>query len=397
MYDPKSHKISKVQSLVALARRRSREGHLPWPRQLAELVYLWLVNGVRPPDYFAAGLYRADLTWADKRQFLGNGRYMRLLQRVNDKRYEYVAFNKVVTGGVLRVHGIPTPTFYGFISQSNGQTFDGQPLRNSADLASLLRRVDHKTVCFKLVDGWGGRGFFRVSRLDDDPIQVRVEPGNTVTTIEHFWDRQLIVNGDLGYECQAGVTQHPGAAVFHPTSVNTARVWVTQPSPGRWELFAAVFRMGTANRPNDNCNAGGVTAPVDLATGRLGPAINETVERPVYEVHPTSGVPIAGGVVPDWQKIAPLCQQVGEAFPFLRLIGIDVAFGVDGPMILEIEAWPDEDQIGFDRGVRTLLEGLCGRPRPVKAPATVQPGREGTDPRRHRTPPGAHQATPLSP
>ncbi len=360
MYDPKLHRINKIAVLLALAHRRSKEGNLPWPRQIVEIARLWAANGLLPPDYFAAGLYRPELSWSDKCEFLGRKRYMRLLQRVNDKRYEYVAFNKVVTEGVFRAFNIPTPTFHGFINKSSGQTRDGRPLRSSADLGALLRRVGDRTVCFKLVDGWGGRGFLRVSlTLDHDPILVHTEPDNSPVTLDEFWKSRLVANGNLGYLCQAVVKQHPEAAVFNPTSVNTTRAWLHQPRQGVWELFAAVFRMGTGRQATDNWQAGGLTAPIDIETGRLGPAINETVERPVYVVHPTSNVPIEGNLVPDWPKIPPLCKRVGPAFPYLRLVGIDIAVGLDGPVVLEVEAWPDEDQIGFDRGVKSLLESLC--------------------------------------
>lgn len=362
MYDPKASKLKRLATLLRLAKRRSQEGNLPLPHQIVEMARLWLTNGVTPPHYFAAGLYRPELSWADKCEFLGPKRYYALLDRVNDKRYEYVAYNKLVTGSILNAFNVPSPTLYGFVSETCGQTFDGHALQTCADLDALLRRIGEDVICFKLVDGWGGRGFYRVSlALDRDPILVRPEPAGSPVTLLEFWERDLTANSGLGYLCQAAVKQHSGARVFNPCSVNTTRVWLQQVRPATWELFSAVFRMGTGDKPVDNPQAGGLTAPVDIETGRLGAAFNETVDRPTFAVHPKTGVPIEGGVVPNWDQVVQLCSHVGIAFPYLRVIGIDIAIGVDGPLVLEIEARPDDDQIGFDRGVKTLFQNLLRR------------------------------------
>lgn len=359
MYDPKSSKLKRINELLRLARLRSREGHLDFARQLLEMTSLWVTNDYRPTDYLATGLYRRDLSWSQKREFVGNQKYKRMIRRVNDKRHEYVAYNKMLADGLLHIFNIPTPKFHGFVNNSTGLTCDGRPLRSCDDLAALLRRLGDNAVCFKLVEGWGGQGFLKVSPdLSKDPIDVRIHPNGTVATLGELWNDRLYANGDSGYLCQDAVEQHPDTAIFNPTSVNTTRVWIYQPKRAVWAIFSAVFRMGVGQSTTDNVQSGGLTAPVDIETGRLGPALDETVERPIYEVHPTTGTPIAGSVVPDWSEIAPVCARVGMALPFLKLVGLDLAFGVDGPVVLEIEAWPDEDQIGFDRGVRSLLRQL---------------------------------------
>jgi len=360
MYDPKSSKLTRIRELFRLARVRSREGHLPLARQLFEMARLWVTNDYRPTDYLAAGLYRKELSWSHKREFVGNQKYRSMIRRVNDKRHEFIAYNKMLADGLLHIFNIPTPRFYGLISQSAGMTFDGQPLRSCDDLAALLRRVDDGVVCFKLVEGWGGKGFLKVSLdLTGDPIGVRIHPAGTMVTLSDFWNDRLLGNGSSGYLCQDVVDQHPDAAMFNPLSVNTARVWLFKSGPGAREIFSAVFRMGVGQSSTDNVGSGGLTASIDIETGRLGPGLDETVERPIYDVHPTTGARITGSIVPSWPEIAPICARVGMAVPFLKLVGLDIAFSVRGPVVLEIEAWPDEDQIGFDRGVRSLLDRLA--------------------------------------
>jgi hypothetical protein len=165
----------------------------------------------------------------------------------------------------------------------------------------------------------------------------------------------------MGYFCQGVIDQHPEIAKFNPDSLNTLRTWMFQPDPTRWEMFAAVLRMGVGKTATDNLSAGGIGPRVDVATGRLLAAIDRRPDRPIHRTHPSTGVQIEGAHVPMWEDVVELCRRTCAITPFLRFLAVDVAFGREGLLVTEITASPDEHQVGFDVGVGPFLRGLAAR------------------------------------
>ena len=129
---------------------------------------------------------------------------------------------------------------------------------------------------------------------------------------------------------------------LNPTSANSIRI-VTMWTPGDTAPFVgmAVQRIGTsATAPTDNFSGGGVCAPIDLATGRLGAARRKPEHgggaHVVYTHHPDSGVPIEGEVVPHWDKVCDTVVRATQALPYIRYAGWDVLVDDTGtPVIIE--------------------------------------------------------------
>lgn len=113
----------------------------------------------------------------------------------------------------------------------------------------------------------------------------------------------------------------------------TARITTVREPAGAISLVEAGVRMPT--RPGvevDNVGAGGILAPLDLASGALGPAWDQ--HRTLPE-HPRSGARIAGRCVPDWEQLLPLCARAHRSVPDFACVGWDVALSDRGPRLLE--------------------------------------------------------------
>ena len=185
----------------------------------------------------------------------------------------------------------------------------------------------------KPVDGSQGAGI----------LKLRTEGGNDVSAVY----RKCLSERLLLEEC---VTSCEEMAVFHPVSLNTLRV-VTISEKDRFEVFGAIFRMGTGNSVIDNTHAGGIYAPINVASGRIEvPAIDARNNR--YERHPDTDVPIVGFQVPAWKEVLEVCRQATRQIPGIRFAGWDLAVCADGRVeLIEGNHAPD-----FDGGMQAPLK-----------------------------------------
>ncbi len=358
-YAPRADKLTRARSLWRHMRRLEAEGHHSTIHQAWELIRLRIRRGIGPAFYLRAGLYRRELSWKDKLQYVEGRMYERLIHSVNPIQYDYVARNKLETYNILSTHNIPVPPVYGIVAGVSGRTWEGRILRSHDDLVRLVNRLGIDTVCFKYVTGTRGRGFYRV-KIDTrgNVPTATIEPSGEEMPLQEFWETLSQATLFQGYFCQGVIDQHPDIARFNPWSVNTVRSWMVRSVTGEWQMTFAILRMGVGETATDNLSTGGIGPAIDIDSGRLASATRRDVDRSVYAQHPVTGAQIDGTTVPMWTEVKALCQRTAELFPYYRLFTADVAFGKDGPLVIEIGTTPDEMQGECESGVYPLLRQL---------------------------------------
>jgi hypothetical protein len=150
---------------------------------------------------------------------------------------------------------------------------------------------------------------------------------------------------------------HSAFGVFGVAAVMTARLTTIRNEQGDAELVSCVLRV-PASRDSaiDNMKAGGFIMPIDAQTGVTGLA-RRGYRGGIVERHPVSGHAFAGFRLPDWVAAKALAKQAHEtAFATYRLIGWDVAFTPEGPVLVEGNAKP-----GVMMPQRAAGRGLAGQ------------------------------------
>ena len=136
-------------------------------------------------------------------------------------------------------------------------------------------------------------------------------------------------------------------ASIYPHSVNTVRVNVlVDPANGEAFVTDAFHRIGTdGSAPVDNWSGGGLLAPLELATGRLGRASRKPVEGKLTWVdsHPDTGSRIEGVVVPHWNQVITGLLRATESYRRIHTAAWDVVVRDDGWCVLEANNFPDID------------------------------------------------------
>ena len=192
-------------------------------------------------------------------------------------------------------------------------------------------------MCFKLIDGWGGRGFRVIECLPEKrflDLQNQEESDfvDLYKSLDHPEKDGFIVERYL--------EQHSVFASFNPSSVNTCRV-LLRVKADKVLCLSVYLRVGRTGSLVDNSSVGGVIFPIDKMTGIMKQGFTKHDRGSFYDAHPDSCVRMVGEKLPCFDEGMALAKKVILAFPGINFAGVDLAFSKDGPVILEINIQPD--------------------------------------------------------
>lgn len=98
-----------------------------------------------------------------------------------------------------------------------------------------------------------------------------------------------------------------------------------------WRWRHTVYR---ADLVADNFAVGGLASPVDLATGRLGPARCKRIGFEALLTHPDTSAPITGVILPYWHEAVDLALLAHQEFAEMPAVGWDVAITDSDPILV---------------------------------------------------------------
>ena len=105
-------------------------------------------------------------------------------------------------------------------------------------------------------------------------------------------------------------------------------------------VIGASMRFGVGESFVDNWSAGGIAVGVDHERGILLP-IGYDKRGNRFTRHPISKVVFKDFCIPNWGDAVALGRRVQRAFPFFRLLGMDIGFTPSGVVLIEINSDAD--------------------------------------------------------
>lgn len=316
------------------ARRRSRSYSRAATDALAGALFRWWVP-IRARR--VARRYGLGTDWAREASRIARERFadpndlaLFRVQRPEElgtfmRRFEYAGISKRINPSCWRrdcaladkrlfyarceAHGLPHPPVLANIERRR---------------ASVRRTPAAGMLAMKPVDGEGGSGF----RLLD-------WAGGDAGEFKAFLQEQPRL-GRTRWIVQTKVGPHADLQPIALSALPTARITTMKDEDGTPELVTSVLRFPSDPEALvDNIKAGGLMAPIDLATGVLGGACRGKSAGEVTE-HPVTGAPVTGLTLPDWEQATALVLRAhSEAFPEYSMIGWDLALTPDGPTLIE--------------------------------------------------------------
>lgn len=300
-----------------------------WKTSLGQRRPLWWRKG-----FLSRSVTLYDLDNNDPSLYISDvQRYTRTKRMVHETLQE-ILDNKFAFFLLMNQLGLNTDVvpLLGLYVRGSVQVFpddDALPLQHF--LESRLQ-VDQK-VFVKPLRGAEGR---RVRAITRTSTGFRMD-GHDVSVAEI---REWIEAQKRPMLFERGVVQHEDQAALNPEATNTIRV-LTMPDVTKSKqpfIAIAVQRIGTELSAHvDNWTQGGLSAKIDVETGRLSAAGQLPDDRAPkwFTHHPDNGVSIEGAQVPFWEETKQLVMDASSRLKFMEYVGWDIIISPTGPVILE--------------------------------------------------------------
>ncbi|HYD50276.1 MAG TPA: sugar-transfer associated ATP-grasp domain-containing protein [Terriglobales bacterium] len=306
-------------------------------QQVVEQLGLWWKRGVLPISYYAFELYRNErrrhaLDYLYRHE-TKQCAYPLLRQRFSSAASTEALRDKARFARHCSEHSLPAVPALFTVVDENIRGLGADERLPSCDLF------------LKPLSGAGGRGA-ELWHHQDNGQYHHAEHGNRseAQLIEHL----RALSRQQPYVARLYVRNCPELAQLSSGALCTVRVLTCLDETGKPVVTDAVLRMArTPGIVVDNFHAGGIAAKVELGTGRLGPATDMGLASSTrwYDEHPTTGGPITGRVVPNWEEVLSLARRAHEIFADHIAIGWDIAVLDFGPQLVEGNKGPDLDII----------------------------------------------------
>lgn len=330
----------RLRSVLGSVRRKYRAGRrlLRELRKLGRKERQWDVPlRMRRPKWWLQGfLSRStvlyDLDRTDPSQYVSDLQRVFRTKRMVNERLQDVINNKFTTHLLLRAMDVRSPELLGVYSRGAVHPF---PADTRIELAAYVENLPvGETVFFKVLAGAEGKNIFALHRLDAGRMRVNKEVMSIPEAV------RLLGGQDRPFIIERGLEQHSAISALYPGSVNTVRALTMLDVTNGHEPFIAlaVQRIGCRrSEPSDNWSRGGLSARIDLDTGRLTAAtrLPDSNVKEWFDVHPDTGGQIAGVTLPHWEETRELILHAAQVLSFMEYVGWDIVIGPDGPLVLE--------------------------------------------------------------
>jgi hypothetical protein len=247
---------------------------------------------------------------------------LRLQKAVQPFEYRVLFNDKYLCALICRALGIRTPYTWGTIEP-------GQDYRRQIQL--WLQASPARPLIIKPLFGSAGRDIVMVKKIDNCIV---VSSAKVSIPLDDFFLAETSIVQDV-------LVQDARMAAFSPFSVNTLRIITMLTKQDDLIIVNGSMRSGVGESFVDNWSAGGVSVGVDFDRGRLKKyAYDRKWNR--FGTHPTSGVVFEDYPIPEWERVHATAAAIQKAFPFYRMLGLDMAIGQGGePVLIEINGAPD--------------------------------------------------------
>ena len=171
--------------------------------------------------------------------------------------------------------------------------------------------------------------------------EIMKEDGDSVYCAKLRALFKYLIDNEL-FLLEEPIKQHDKMNALNPSSVNTCRIVSVMNDKDEVTLMASFIRIGNGKAVVDNFNSGGMTAMIDIESGKIiEDAINKNGE--IFSEHPLSRTKINGFEIPYFEEAKKMVIEAAKLSKNVRYVGWEVAITIDGPTLVEGNQYPGHD------------------------------------------------------
>ena len=329
--------FNNIQRAWTFARRHAgtvrRQRGVPVLHQVVQLVKLVLVYRTDPAAYYALNLYEPPHRLDEVEHYVGrheskNGLYslMREAIALHRPRTSHSLTNKAIFADHCVKAGLPHIRVVASGAGGKLTIHDQTPGSFDRDLFVKLTRGS----------GTFGARFYRwdgARHVARDGASFDREALFKELAESSNW-RPLIVNHYLH--------NHPEIADLATDSLLTFRIFTCLDPTGQPHVTHGFMRIMSKLEPSWG-TIEEYGSKIDLDTGRMNRmcADRDLAPDAWWDIHPKTGAPVTGRVISGWKAIAGLAVAGHREFASWAVIGWDLAWTPEGPVLIEGNSDPD--------------------------------------------------------
>lgn len=317
-----------------LSTAKNGEGKPP-ARQLLEMAKLRLRKpAVGIGEYCEYGIWRKSISPAMVDEFIGWRQSALLDRHLNEDSSRVLANDKLLNYLVLRAGGYPIPEPIASYTRSGRRIGQERVLTRLEDVHAFLDE-DIYPFYVKPISAGYGHGVSGVAAREEEGFRLL---DDSIVSREKLM-RPFSFPPYVGMLFQRPLSAHPAIAeLTGTTAVSCIRFicFITSEGP---VIHTAFWKITTGRNMLDNFSHGdygNCLGVADLTSGKITRVIARMGPGGEITQHPTTGKPLLGFQLPDWQQARELVCSATKEFPGLRLQNWDVAFCPTGPVLLEL-------------------------------------------------------------
>jgi hypothetical protein len=291
-------------------------------------------NNLGLSEYFDYGVWDPSLTAEQRREFIGWRVSAKLDRILNDDYSRVLANDKLINYLVLSAGDFSIPAAVATYSTCQRSVGTERKLSTKAEVRAFLSETTFPLFVKPISAGYG-RGVLGLSGWQDS--RLTLIDGRVIQFDDFFAPFEFPpYRGMLFQKC---LDAHPAiAAITGSQAISCVRMicFVTPSGP---VIHTAFWKIVTGSNMLDNFSHGdfgNCLGAVELDSGTITHAISRMGPGGEVTHHPTTGKPLLGFVLPDWQGAKTLVTDAAQHFPGLGIQNWDVALCPAGPVLLEL-------------------------------------------------------------
>ncbi|MEA3538807.1 MAG: sugar-transfer associated ATP-grasp domain-containing protein [Pseudomonadota bacterium] len=263
-----------------------------------------------------------------------------VVYQAQDPQWCGIGNDKLLAYAFLKTFGLPIPVTKAVYESR--RYYPGVALISTVeDMEDWLRQKDNYPFFSKPSAGAFGMGSccgVSWNEKTDSIVTVTGEEIPVKTFALDNWNKHL---GGLIF--QDVIEPDPALVRLFGRRVATARI-ITMAAEGETRVHRAAFRIPVGKNFTDNFNlgtGGNGFAEIDIETGTLGDmyeGLGLTLRR--TQTHLDTGERITGFQLPHWNEALDIVKLGQQALFGLPILGWDIAFTVNGPVVVEFNTHP---------------------------------------------------------